>query len=234
MDDLLRVISENETLIYVLSGLVALVFAGRLLRSLRELSKTQFGLEREHVQAGMNANVAILAIAVLFAAVTFVMATFVTPSVPGLYAAATPTLNPLTTATSTLPVAVPTVETDVVSAAIAAQNQIVAEGCIAGQIEWTFPAAGEEISGTVELRGTVNVDNLGFYKYEFSQPGSDTWQPIAAGDGVRRDEPLGGQWNTTQLVPGDYLLRLVVADNQNTIYPACVISIRIVAPKEDQ
>lgn len=232
MDDLLRVISENETLIYVLCGLVALAFAGRLLRSLRELSKAQFGLEREHLQAELNANVAILAMAVLFAAVTFVMATFVTPTVPGLYGAATPTLNPLITATSTLPVTMPAAETDVVSAAIAAQNQIVAEGCIPGQIEWTFPAAGEEISGTVELRGTVNVDNLGFYKYEFSQSGSDTWQPIAAGDGVRRDEPLGGQWNTTQLVPGDYLLRLVVADNQNTIYPACVISIRIVAPDE--
>ena len=48
------------------------------------------------------------------------------------------------------------------------------------------------------------------------------------------DQPLGGSgsgtWDTSQLVPGDYLLRLVVTDNVNNLFPACVISVRVVAP----
>jgi hypothetical protein len=105
----------------------------------------------------------------------------------------------------------------------------VVDGCIKGQLEWTFPKGGDEINGTIELKGIVNVANLGFYKYEYSQPGSSAWITIAAGDKPKNDEPLGGVWNTSQLVPGDYLLRLVVSDNKNQVLPACQISVQIVA-----
>ena len=43
---------------------------------------------------------------------------------------------------------------------------------------------------------------------------------------------LLGNWDTTLLVPGDYLLRLVVADSQNQLLPACVVSVRVVAPPQ--
>jgi hypothetical protein len=82
---------------------------------------------------------------------------------------------------------------------------------------------------TVELLGTVNIPNLGFYKYEFSEPGSDVWSTIAA-DNVAKVNGTIGYWNTGQLTPGDYLLRLVVVDNQNNPFPACVIAVRVVAP----
>ncbi len=105
----------------------------------------------------------------------------------------------------------------------------LAEGCIAGQIEWSYPKSGDEITATVELKGTVNVPNLGFYKYEYAQPGEDVWTTIAAGNQPKVNGQIGF-WNTSQLEPGDYLLRLVVADNQNKLFPACQIPVRITKP----
>jgi len=39
-----------------------------------------------------------------------------------------------------------------------------------------------------------------------------------------------GYWNTSQLPSGDYLLRLVVVDNANNFFPACVVSVKISNP----
>ena len=96
-------------------------------------------------------------------------------------------------------------------------------------IEWQVPKANEALSATVELKGVVNVPNLGFYKYEFSQPGTNQWTTIAAGNTPLVSGTIG-YWNTSQLPAGDYLLRLVVADNQNQLFPACIVSVRITKP----
>jgi hypothetical protein len=107
-------------------------------------------------------------------------------------------------------------------------------GCVPGQVAWTFPTDGATLQGEVILTGTVNVPNLGFYQYEFTQPGSTAWTTIAAGKTPISDQPMGGEgsgrWDTSVLTPGDYLLRLVVRDNANNIFPACTVHIRIIAP----
>ena len=83
----------------------------------------------------------------------------------------------------------------------------------------------------MELKGTVNVENIGFYKYEFALMGSDTWTTIAAGNTIIKNDLLGGAWDTSALVPGDYELRLVVNDNENNPLPACMIQVTIEAPE---
>ena len=99
-------------------------------------------------------------------------------------------------------------------------------GCIPGEIALSSPKAGEEIKGIIDLIGTVNVPNLGFYKYEVAPLGSDTWATISAGRNIVSDSSLG-RWNTTALTPGDYQLRLVVTDNQGTALPPCVVPVRV-------
>jgi hypothetical protein len=89
--------------------------------------------------------------------------------------------------------------------------------------------AGEQISGTIELKGTVNVLNLGFYKYEFTALGQENWQIIAAGN-VKKVNELLGVWNTGERAPGDYLLRLVVTDNENNALAPCIIPVQVMAP----
>jgi hypothetical protein len=137
----------------------------------------------------------------------------------------TPTVELLVTPSITVPVALPTAAPTVETGPTLAP--ITTSGCIPGEIEWTFPLNQDQISGIIEPRGTVNVANLGFYKYEFSLGDTGDWTAIAAGNQVRVDQPLGGSWNTTALLPGDYRLRLIVTDNQNGIFPACIISVQI-------
>ena len=102
-------------------------------------------------------------------------------------------------------------------------------GCIPGQIMITSPVSGSEIKGKTSLQGTANIPNFGFYKYEFSLQGSDIWSTVQAGNKVINDGWLG-DWDTSNITPGDYFLRLVVTDNQGNLLPACIITIRVKAP----
>jgi hypothetical protein len=110
-----------------------------------------------------------------------------------------------------------------------AQIEGIESNCIAGVLEISSPKQGEEVSGVVEVKGSVNTPNIGSYRYEYSTLGEPNWQVIAAGSGVILDGSLG-YWYTTDLTPGDYLLRLVALDNQGTESSACVLVVKVTAP----
>jgi hypothetical protein len=99
-------------------------------------------------------------------------------------------------------------------------------GCVPDQIMLTAPKPGEEIGGTVTLTGTVDVPNLGFYKYEFAQSGTDNWKTISAGAELVVDDELG-KWDTTTIANGDYFLQLVILDNVGQTLEPCVIAVRV-------
>ncbi len=61
----------------------------------------------------------------------------------------------------------------------------------------------DDVSGVVEIIGSVNTENFGSYTYEYSTVGEPNWQTIAAGSGNRIDESLGN-WYTSDLTPGPY------------------------------
>ena len=108
------------------------------------------------------------------------------------------------------------------------QTASAASGCLSEQLEWIQPETGGTVSGSVELIGTVNIPNMGFYKYEYKLQGEDIWTPINAGNKPIVEEPFAGIWNTEQLTPGNYMLRIVVSDNQNNLLKPCEIEVRVV------
>ncbi len=223
MDELLRFLQKYEVWIYVVLGIGALVYIQKLVQSWNEWRSTVFGLEREAAQRKLSAALTILVLMALLVLSEFFIVSFVVPSIPQQSTLATPTLDLLATSTATLPPqagATPTGQSPQTTAAP------LIEGCTPGVIEWTAPRPGESVSQTIELKGTVNVPNLGFFKYEYAPVGSDDWVTIAAGNQPLIDGFIG-TWNTTQLVPGDYRLRLVVVDNQNQFFPACVVQVRV-------
>lgn len=229
MEDLLRFFATYEYWIYALLGLVGILYVRKLFAAWQEWRGSVFGLERESAQRRLSASVSILALLALAAASEFVLVSFVSPGYAGLQQLPTPTVDLLATPSVTLPVAdLESATPEPTSDSGPTLAPVVDTGCVEGQIEWTYPLDQEEIQGVIEPRGVVNVPNLGFYKYEFTKAGEGNWTAIAAGNLPRNDEPLGGSWNTDQVTPGDYELRLVVTDNQNGIFPACVISVRIV------
>ncbi len=215
-----------EVLIYLLVGGVGIVYAFKMGAAIQELQAASFTLEKEEAQQKIRQSLTLVVLTFLFCVSIFILVTFVRPALPAMIVDKTNVSAEGGSQTET---------SDLTSSAAPAgttspnQGAVTKDGCIPDQIEWTFPKAGGEISGKVELRGTINVPNLGFYTYEYQMNNVGNWTTLAAGDAIKVDEVLGGSWNTGDLPSGDYLLRLVVRDSQNNLFPACVISVRIIA-----
>ena len=90
----------------------------------------------------------------------------------------------------------------------------------------TSPKSGDVVSAVVDLIGTANVPNFGFYKYEIALVGTQNWATVSAEREPKQDELLG-KWNTLSLSNGEYFLRLVITDNVGTSLEPCVIAVRI-------
>jgi len=223
MEELLPFLQKYEVWIYVVLGIVAFVYFQKLIVAWKDWQGTVYGLERAIAQHRFSTSLTVLVLLVVFVLMEFVIVSFIAPSYPQLAVLPTPTLDLLATPTVTLAAA----EAATANVTPTVMTEVTQEGCTPGQIEWTFPQPGQEVNVTVELKGTVNIPNLGFYKYEYAKPEEENWNTIAAGNQAKVDGQIGF-WNTSALVPGDYRLRLVVADNQNQLFPACIIPVRVV------
>lgn len=224
MAELLRFVAKYEIGIYIILGAVFLVYLRRLISALFALGKAQFGLEREIAQKNLRLSLTIIFLVFLFSASNFVLVSFASIKFPGLNGIPTPTVDlAATAALNSTGIGELTPE-----AVQQTQTAIALTGCIPEQLEWVQPQSGDEVSGSVELKGTVNIPNLGFYKYEYQLKGDSLWTPISAGNKPVIAESFGGRWNTEQLDPGNYSLRLVVSDNQNDLLQPCVIDVKVI------
>lgn len=223
MADFYKFLASYEVLIYILLAIGGMFSFRWLWRSWREWRIAVFSLEREFSarRLGRSAAISIL-LFILFCGVFFITS-FIIPGLPSDFFVTTPTLDLISTPTGTLSPEMMTQFSGFPPQAVAAGST----GCIPNQITITSPEAGDEINGAVELIGTVNIPNFGFYKYEVAPLGSDTWATISANRIVVNNASLG-TWDTTALTPGDYQLRLVVTDNQGQLLPACIVPVRVV------
>ena len=227
MEEVLRFFRTYETWIYVGLGLLALWQIRKFAIAWDEVRGTLFGMERESAQARLNQAATMLVLLLLMAIVEFTVVTFVAPAVPGAIPLPTATLDLLATPQTTVPAITPAgmqpTETPVSDSAV-----VAGEGCIPGQVFIAYPENGQEIQGVVVLSGTVDILNFGFYTYEIARPGETIWLPIQVGREIKRDDVLGN-WDTSALPPGEYMLRLVVSDNQGNTLDPCVIRVMVVA-----
>lgn len=222
MAALYKFLASYEVLIYILLAIGGMFSFRWLWRSWREWRIAVFTLEREFSARRLGRSVALSVIVVMLFCAEFFMATFFIPGLPADFFIATPTLDFISTPTGTLSAGMMTQFANLPPGTPAATV-----GCVPNQIELSFPKPGDEIKGAIELTGTVNIPNFGFYKYEVAPAGSDTWATIAAGRTAVVAGPLG-RWDTTALTPGDYQLRLVVVDNQGTLLSPCIVPVRVV------
>lgn len=228
MEKIIKFLADLELPIYLLLGVVGVVYLRRLSIALEERKTSVFGLEREAAQRKVTSAITVMILVGLLAVGEFFVATFLAVELEQQPTFATATIEVLTTPTTTLPGPVPTDATETPTPYPQAQIEGIESHCVEDVLEMTTPSQGAEISGVVELIGSVNTPNFGSYKYEYSVMGEPNWQTIAAGSGVRVDASLG-YWYTTDLVPGDYLLQLVALDNQGIESDHCVIVVKVVA-----
>jgi hypothetical protein len=216
-----RALGTYESLIYISLAILGLFVFRRMWGSWREWRDAVFTLEREFAlwRLVRVAAMGILVLALFF--VEFYVATFIAPSLPAIDLLATPTLDLLVSPPPTL------TGVDATEGAPPTQPvQSGMSGCIADQIMITSPKPGEEVSAVVDLVGTADVPNFGFYKYEIASVGTQSWATLAAEREPKKDELLG-KWNTLSLSNGDYFLRLVITDNVGNALEPCVIAVRV-------
>lgn len=228
MEEALGFFRAIEVWVYLFLGLVALYFIRKFLLAWQELRDAGFGLERENAQGRLNFAAIVLVLLLAMAISEFVMVSFIAPSMPGVEALPSPTLDLLATATTTLPASAPGALETMTPAATSSLPDLAGQenGCIPGQVEITSPQTGSEISGAVIITGTANIPNFGFYKLEMKRVEETSWLTILAGNEVATNATLGS-WNASLLSPGDHQLGLVLTDNQGQILPACIVQVRV-------
>jgi hypothetical protein len=224
MGDILRFFKENEVFIYLILGIIAVWYFRKFLMAWGELRNAAFGLERQSAQSRLNWVTTILIFLLMLGVTEFVLVAFVAPTVPGASPLTTPTLDLLASPTTTLEASLASVNTTLVPT-LATENG----GCIPGVVDITSPEPGEAIRDIVEIVGTVDIPNFGFYKFEMAAVNDTSWLTIQAGEVITQEGRLGF-WDTTRLNPGEYALRLVVTDNQGQSTEPCVIQVRIEPP----
>jgi len=227
METVYRFLAAYEGLIYILLSLGGLFAFRWLWKSWREWQDSVFGLEREFAGRRMSQALMVSVLILFLFLGELFLASFVAPALPSTDILATPTfdiLNETEGVISSDPSIALTVITPIANILSPSDS-----GCIPNEIILTSPESGQEVSGVVTLVGTVDVDNFGFYKYEVAQQGTENWATISAGRQIIENSDVG-LWDTSTLTPGDYQLRLEVTDNKGKSYPACIVSVRVVAP----
>ena len=217
-----RSLGTYEALIYIGLAIFGLFVFRRMWGAWREWRDAVFTLEREFALWRLVRVTALGFLVLALFSVEFYVATFIVPSLPASDVRVTPTLDLLVSPPPTL------VAVDSTQAVQPTQPvQTGMSGCVADQIMITSPKPGEEVKAVVDLMGTADVPNFGFYKYEIAPIGTQNWATVAAERDPKRDELLG-KWNTLSLSNGDYFLRLVITDNVGKALEPCVIAVRVI------
>ncbi|NJN44907.1 MAG: hypothetical protein HC806_09450 [Anaerolineae bacterium] len=235
MDEALRFFRVYEGWVYFLLAIGALLYFRRFLLAWRELRSTIFGLEREQSQTRLNQSAGVLTLLILIAVAEFVVVSFVAPLRPQANPLLTPTIDLLGTSTATLPPSEPVTEAmqEGDSTPTPVPTEDFRQGlCVSGELEITSPEPGERVSGEVVIFGSASASNFGFYKLEIALAQNVNWRTIQAGRTPKTNGDLVPSWDTSTLQSGDYMLRLVVVDNDGNSLPDCRVPITIIPPEE--
>jgi len=232
MASVVQFFKNNEVFIYLILGILAVWQIRKFSLGWDDLRSAAFGLEQESARARLNWASSMLVLIFVLAVSEFGMVSLVFPNIPDASPLITPTLDLLSTPTNTLEAANTAnlaSETGNAEPAVSIQTEEIS--CIPGQVEISFPPNGEIVQDIVEIYGTADIPNFGFYKFEMASINDANWLTVQAGD-IATKEDLLGYWDTSRLPVGDYALRLIVTDNQGNASEPCTVNVRVEAPSE--
>jgi len=243
MTTLVRLVSEYYIWLMGACVLGILFYIGRAIAAHREKSRAIFTIEREAAAStrlrsiGMGFLLLVVA-AILYFTVTYLEPNLVlvaeneaTPTVPILLEPTpsptlglpTPTFTPRPTRTprpTSTPEASPIPPTPT-------PPSVVLPDCPNPQARLTNPTVNAVLKGTVEIRGSANVDEFQFYKFEIKgEATSGEWRTIATNDTPVADGFLG-IWDTSALPAGNYRFRLVVVKKDGNYPEPCEVPVTI-------
>jgi hypothetical protein len=231
MAEVLRFFVQYEAALYFILGLGGILYLYRFWLAWQEVSSAIYALEREASRQRLNQSAITLFFLLALALLIFIMVTFVATTLPAQSMLATPTLD-LSSSGSGAPTSSGQETVTVLTATPLPTVSIDPEACIPASLNISAPQAGETLQGSVEVRGTVDVPNFGFYKIEYARAEEELWLTIQAGRNIVRDGVLVEAWDTSRLPTGGYVLQLIVIDNAGQELEPCRIPVRITTAEE--
>lgn len=231
MAEALQFFYNNQVFVYLILGILAVWQLRKFTLAWDDLRSAAFGLEQESARGRVNLAASMLVLVFLLGVSEFSLVYFVLPGIPEASPLFTPTMDLLATPTITLEASPAEAEAAPPTPVPLSAANLEDNLCIPTQLEITSPEAGETIQGVVEIYGSADIPNFGFYKFEMADANTLAWLTIQAGDTPTRENLLG-YWDTSRLATGDYWLRLIVTDNQGTPSTPCAIRARVEAPSE--
>lgn len=245
LDTIIELVARVDVVLYFLSGLGFLLGLRSLSVARRLRREAVFGLEKEAARNVRRRALSTLFSMILLAGSVYLVTNVIQPTLQSMPAAggnltttpevaSTPepgvTSRPLLfpTVTPTFGIVVPGEEEAAAPAPAPSDGE--ATGCELIGVTITSPIAGETVAGQVEVSGEANILNFAAYKFEINGPSTEgAWATMGTFTTPVASGPLG-TWDATSLVPGAYLLRLVVLDTSGNFPEPCVVPVTIAEP----
>lgn len=233
MDSLLSFLINYQTWIYVVLALILVIYLKKLIDAVAAWNATIFGLERDYAQKKVNSALVVVIVSVLLLVSEFISVNYLI--------SAPQALSPLTGSGVNEEGVDLSIVAENDSAALPAQaggTGVTAEGiylggCAPGILEWISPQPSEVVTGLYTLRATVNVPEMGFFRWDYAPINDPTnWNAISAQNLPLVEGDLG-LLATTEIENGDYILRLEVMSKTNERWSPCDVSIRIMNAIDD-
>jgi len=238
MTILIKLIADYALWLYLLLVLVALLFVRAYLVARRDKDNAIFTLERESAGGRMSqAILGLLVSLVLVGGVLYTSQVLVeevplpqtTPTATVLVvlppSPTPPPLLPTPTATTT-PLPRPTVSLEETETPTPAVPVAAPANCPNPAIRISEPGNGAQVSGVIKIVGSANIEDFGYYKFEFRGNGFGDWTFIQRFDQAINGGILGA-WDTRSVPSGEYEFRLVVVDSTGNYPTPCVVQLSV-------
>jgi len=240
---LVKFIAKNANYLYIVCGLILLPFLNQIQRARRDRLSI-FPLEKENAAKRLRRAVFGVGLVLSIAAGIFYISSYAEPTIaeldetpiptPTSVLFATPTRQPLAPTPMETPTITPTPTRrprptpQEVEPTDTPTLEVVVPDCLNPGVRIAFPGVNAVLQGTVEILGSADIENFGYYKFEFkSLSTADEWHHIYTGEQPVSDGVLG-YWNVDPLPAGEYLFQLVVVDATGNYPPPCQVRLSIV------
>jgi hypothetical protein len=238
MTVLVKLIADYAIYLYVIAGLIAVVFLRAFTVARHERENSIFTLERESATGRMvQGIIGFLVMLIIIGGVFYTSQTLV-EEIPLPEATPTPTvlvvLPPSPTPPPILPTPPPTgtprprptlAATVTLTPTVEVPTIVLAQ-CSTPGVNIAQPGNGSVASGVIQIVGSATIPDFWYYKFEFRPSGADAWTFIQ-----RFDTPINGgilaAWDTRTVASGDYQLRLVVVDKTGNYPEPCILQLSV-------
>ena len=238
MMTLVKLVSEYYIWLIGACILGILSYIGRAIMAHREKSRAIFTLEKEAAASTRIRSIGMAFVLLILGGAIYFTAIYLEPNLDlETETEATPTvlLQPTPTPTTGTPTATPTprptrtprpTPTPEVTPT-PTPEPVVLPNCPNPGVRLTNPTVNAVLKGVVEITGSADIDNFGYYKFEFKSEGATEWSFIQRFEDRVVDGILGTWPIPPSLPAGACTFRLVVVDKTGNYPEPCEVQVTI-------